>query len=70
MNKLLRFVGNIYRGISRTADDFLILLGAGCLVYATYLLSLIAAIYLLGIILIAAGAIIGLGQRGNRNDHS
>lgn len=70
MRKMFYSFGECFKKIMRFGDDLLILAGAGCLIYATYLLSSIAAIYLLGVWLIIAGTLIGLSQRGNRNDHS
>ena len=49
---------------SNNIDDLLIGGGSGLIVYATYRLSIIAAMYLAGVILIVVGVVIGLGQRG------
>ena len=42
-------------------DDVLILAGAGLVVYATWVLSWVAALYVAGALLIAAGVLIGIG---------
>jgi hypothetical protein len=47
-------------------DDALILSGSGLVIYATWLLSWIAAIYVAGGILIALGILIGLGNGRNQ----
>ena len=44
-------------------DDVLILLGCGLIVYATSLLSAIAAIYTAGVLLIGMGILIGISMR-------
>ncbi len=44
-------------------DDVLILLGCGLIVYATSLLSKIAAIYTAGVLLIGMGILIGISMR-------
>jgi hypothetical protein len=44
-------------------DDALILSGSGLIVYATWLLSWIAAIYVTGGILVVLGVLIGWGNR-------
>jgi hypothetical protein len=44
-------------------DDVLILAGAGLVVYATALLSAIAALYVGGLLLIAAGVLVGMGGK-------
>lgn len=41
-------------------DDILILGGCGLVVYATWLLSWIAAIYVAGVILIVLGVLVGM----------
>jgi hypothetical protein len=46
-------------------DDLLITLGCGLVVYATYRLSLTAAIYVGGFALIVFGILIGLGRKGS-----
>lgn len=46
-------------------DDIYITTGCGLLIYATYRLSLTAAIYLTGVILVVIGVLIGLGQKGS-----
>ena len=46
------------------SDDLLILSGVVLWVYATYQLSIIAAMYLGGALLVATGIIVGLGQKG------
>jgi hypothetical protein len=45
-------------------DDMLIAAGAGLIISATALLSGIAALYVGGVFLIAAGVLIGLGANG------
>jgi hypothetical protein len=57
MKKIAGFFSNHF-------DDLLITGGSGLIIYATYRLSVIAAMYLAGIILIVVGVFIGLGQRG------
>ena len=49
-------------------DDILIFLGCGLILYATYQLSLIAAMYLGGILLIMSGLAEGIsGKKGNKS---
>jgi len=48
-------------------SDILIITGGGLVVYATWLLSWIAAIYAAGAILIVLGVLIGLGE-GKRGE--
>lgn len=43
-------------------SDILILAGSGLVIYATWILCWIAAIYVAGAILIALGIIIGIGN--------
>lgn len=57
-------------------SDALILAGCGLVIYATWMLSLIAALFVTGGILIALGVLIGIGGRANvapisevKNDH-
>lgn len=47
-------------------DDALVVIGAGFLLYATYQVNLIAFWYLLGILLIIAGVVIGASSRNVR----
>lgn len=42
-------------------SDFLILVGCGLVIYATWLLSWIAAIYVAGGLMIVLGVLIGIG---------
>jgi hypothetical protein len=42
-------------------DDVLITAGAVVIIYATYLLNTIAALYVLGVFLIAVGVLAGIG---------
>jgi hypothetical protein len=44
-------------------DDLMISLGAGLIIFATAALSWVAALYVAGGFLIAAGVLIGLGAR-------
>ncbi len=44
-------------------DDIFFVLGAGLIVYATYLVNLIAAIYAAGIVLIVFGVLVGIGGK-------
>lgn len=44
-------------------SDILILIGCGLLIYATWILSWVAAIYVGGGILIVLGILIGIGGR-------
>lgn len=48
----------------RYLDDALIFLGLTLVVYATYLISYIAAIYAAGVCLLVLGVLIGIGQKG------
>jgi hypothetical protein len=48
--------------LQRHLDDLLVLSGAGLIVYATSLLSAIAALYVAGAVLIVFGVLIGLGM--------
>jgi len=57
----------IFRFFANHLDDLLIFAGAAAMLYATYRLSLIAAIYVLGVFLIGAGVLIGLGQKGSKS---
>lgn len=47
--------------LRKHADDLLITLGAGLVIYATYLLSAIAALYVAGIFCIGVGVMLGIG---------
>lgn len=48
-------------------DDFLIFAGCGLVIYATYLLSIVAALYVGGVMMILAGVFVGLGsKRGDK----
>ena len=46
-------------------SDWLIFTGCGLVIYATWLVNWIAAIYLIGIILIILGVLIGIGDGMN-----
>lgn len=48
-------------------DDLLIFLGLAAIIYATYQLSWIAAVYLAGVSLIILGVLIGIGQKGRKS---
>lgn len=43
-------------------DDILVLFGCGLIIYATYLLSIVGAIYAAGIIFVLLGVVYGLGS--------
>jgi hypothetical protein len=45
----------------RHGDDLLILAGSGLIIADTALLNLIAALYVAGVLFIAAGVLVGLG---------
>jgi hypothetical protein len=45
-------------------DDLMILCGCGLVLYATYQLSVIAALFVGGFMLIGAGVILGLSKKG------
>lgn len=49
--------------IARHLDDIFIAAGSGLIVYGAYLLSVVAALFVSGLILIAFGVLIGLGNR-------
>jgi hypothetical protein len=49
--------------LQKHLDDLLILAGCGLIVYTTALLSVIAAMYTAGGMLIALGVLIGLGGK-------
>lgn len=53
--------------LQKHLSDVLILMGCGLLIYATWLLSLVAAIFTTGGILIILGILIGLGGRPAEN---
>ena len=48
-------------------DDLLIFVGLVAIIYATYRLSWIAALYLSGFSLIMLGVLIGIGQKGSKS---
>jgi hypothetical protein len=50
----------------RHLDDVLILAGTGLVVYATFLLSAVAALFVAGIALIVFGVLVGLGGRATQ----
>lgn len=50
----------------RHLDDILILAGCALIVYATMLLSLIAALYVGGICLVVFGILVGLGMEASK----
>lgn len=56
MKRLLRFLGAIL-------DDLLFAAGGGLIIYATYLLSLVAAIYVAGVLCILAGVLVAISRR-------
>lgn len=49
--------------LQKHLSDVLILVGSGLVIYATWLLSWIAALYVAGGILITLGVLIGIGGR-------
>lgn len=51
----------------KNVDDVLIFLGLMVIIYATYRMSWIAALYLSGISLIILGFLIGIGQKGSKS---
>lgn len=55
--------------LQRHLDDVLITAGAGLVVYGTYLLSTVAALFVAGVFLIAFGVLAGLGagRKGGEN---
>ncbi len=66
LTRLHVFVSGIPAFCGKIADDVLILAGCWLVVYATYRLSLTAAIYVAGGMMIVSGVVIGLGQKGGK----
>jgi hypothetical protein len=52
--------------LRRHADDLLIVSGAALIVYATSLLSMIAAMYAAGALLIIFGVLVGMGMEDSK----
>lgn len=50
----------------RHFDDLLMLAGSGLIVYATSILSIIAALYVSGVLLIIFGVLVGLGMEDSK----
>lgn len=55
--------------LNKHLSDILIVAGSGLVVYATWILSWLAAIYTAGGILIVLGVLIGLGGNEVKRDH-
>lgn len=60
MNKI---IGKLYSFVKSIINEFLILLGLSLIVTATYLINIIAAIYLLGVVLILFGLFLAKTRR-------
>lgn len=50
--------------LAKHLDDALVLAGEGVMIFATWLLNPIAALYVGGVCLILWGVMVGYGQRG------
>jgi hypothetical protein len=51
--------------LQKHLDDILFVSGAGVVVYATWLLSVVAALYVLGGLLIVGSVLVGVSRRGS-----
>jgi hypothetical protein len=60
-------IKKIIEAVSGATSDVLILAGCAVMIYATYRLSLTAALYMGGVMLIGAGVVYGLAKKGKKS---